>query len=657
MLLIALIAEFDNIIQNVLILTALASIAGCATGFQNAKAQTRALNAEERRDEAERYSQELKRYKTIVETVNDGIYIVDEDGHFMMVNDAYTDLTGYSREELLGSHVSLVADDETIERAREVETELSKGRVGEPVMETMLRTADGEFVPAEATFSLVPDDEDKRIGVARDISERKERERALEESEARFRMLAENLDEVVWLSDSETREVLYTNPAYEEIFDRDRESLYDDPTAFLEAIHSDDRRRVAQAYDALPDEGFDEEFRVVRTDGEVRWLDVQATLVRNDGKNRVVGIAEDITERKKREQALEESERRYRTLAENFPNGAVALFDEDLRYTAVGGQLLKAEGVDPEDRVGRSVYDLYPEELIDQVEPYFRATFTGELNTFETEYLDRHLLNQTLPVRNADDETFAGMLVVQDITERREYQRQLEESNERLEQFAYVVSHDLQEPLRMVTSYLQLLEKRYGDAFDEDGEEFLDYAVDGAERMREMIDALLEYSRVETRGDPFEPTDLNAVFDDVLEDLQLQIEEADAEIAAEDLPYVEGDASQLRQVFQNLLANALTYSGDEPPRVHVGADRRSEEWVISVKDEGIGIDAEDTDRIFEVFQRLHSHEEHEGTGIGLALCRRIVERHGGEIWVESEPGEGSAFSFTLPSVEMGEKSN
>ncbi|WP_222918083.1 MEDS domain-containing protein [Natrinema sp. SYSU A 869] len=233
--------------------------------------------------------------------------------------------------------------------------------------------------------------------------------------------------------------------------------------------------------------------------------------------------------------------------------------------------------------------------------------------------------------------------------ERKRRERALEESNERLEQFAYAASHDLQEPLRMVTSYLQLLENRYGDAFDEDGEEFLAYAVDGAERMREMIDGLLEYSRIETRGDPFEPMELETVLEDVLADLQLQIEESDAEITTEQLPRVRGDASQLRQVLQNLLCNAITYSGDDPPRVHVDAKRRGREWVISVRDEGIGIDPDDHDRVFTVFDRLHSCEEYDGTGIGLALCQRIIERHDGELWVDSDPGEGSTFSFTLPA--------
>ncbi|WP_175416334.1 MEDS domain-containing protein [Natrinema versiforme] len=232
----------------------------------------------------------------------------------------------------------------------------------------------------------------------------------------------------------------------------------------------------------------------------------------------------------------------------------------------------------------------------------------------------------------------------------------LEESNKRLEQFAYAASHDLQEPLRMVSSYLQLLEKRYGDDLGGDGEEFLEFAVDGADRMREMIDGLLQYSRVETKGNPLEPVDLDDVFESVREDLRVQIEETGAEITADPLPPVRGDASQLRQVFQNLLANAIKYSGDEPPRIHVSAERRirGRTRVISVEDEGIGIEPDEQERIFDIFDRLHSREEYDGTGIGLALCERIVERHDGDIWVDAEPGAGSTFSFTLRPPTEGE---
>ena len=244
-----------------------------------------------------------------------------------------------------------------------------------------------------------------------------------------------------------------------------------------------------------------------------------------------------------------------------------------------------------------------------------------------------------------------------DISERRETQRRLEqlvddleESNERLEQFAYAASHDLQEPLRMVSSYMQLLERRYADDLDDDAREFIDFAVDGADRMREMIDGLLAYSRIDTQGNPFQPVDATDVLADVLTDLEMRIDETDADVTIGDLPRVYGDPGQLRQLFQNLLDNAITYSGTETPRISVFAAKEDTKWVISVRDQGIGIDPDDAERIFQVFDRLHSRDEYDGTGIGLALCQRIVERHGGTIRVDSEPGDGATFSVTLPPV-------
>ncbi|RKD98394.1 phospho-acceptor domain-containing protein [Halopiger aswanensis] len=231
--------------------------------------------------------------------------------------------------------------------------------------------------------------------------------------------------------------------------------------------------------------------------------------------------------------------------------------------------------------------------------------------------------------------------------------REFADSNERLEQFAYAASHDLQEPLRMVSSYLTLIEKRYGDNLDADGREFIDYAVDGADRMRAMIDGLLAYSRIDSQGKPFEPVALDDVLADARKDLEVRIAESDAVLEIDSLPTVDGDASQLRQLFENLLSNALEYCGDEPPRVRVDAEPNADgsSWTISVADAGIGIDPADADRIFDVFQRLHGPEEYEGTGLGLALCERIVDRHGGRIRVDSDPGEGSTFSVTLPAAE------
>lgn len=225
---------------------------------------------------------------------------------------------------------------------------------------------------------------------------------------------------------------------------------------------------------------------------------------------------------------------------------------------------------------------------------------------------------------------------------------ELTSSNTELEHFAYVASHDLQEPLRMVASYVQLLERRYRDKLDDDAQDFIGYAVDGVKRMQGMINSLLAYSRVGTHGKDFEPTDLNAVFDQALKNLKMVVEDTGAIINHDPLPTVMADSVQMVQLVQNLIANAIKFHGDEPPRIHVAAKQNQGEWTFSVKDNGIGLENQNSERIFLIFQRLHGKGEYQGSGIGLAICKKIVGRHGGHIWCESEPGKGSTFFFALP---------
>ena len=231
---------------------------------------------------------------------------------------------------------------------------------------------------------------------------------------------------------------------------------------------------------------------------------------------------------------------------------------------------------------------------------------------------------------------------------------ELARSNTELEQFAYVASHDLQEPLRMVASYVQLLARRYKGKLDSEAEEFIDFAVDGSKRMQDLIQALLAYSRIGTKGRQFAPTNCEVVLQNALKNLQIAIEDSQARITHDPLPTVKGDSIQLGQLFQNLIGNAIKFRGEKPPFVHVTAERQGSDWLFSFRDDGIGIDAQYAERIFVIFQRLHTKEEYPGTGIGLALCKKIVERHSGRIWVESEPQKGSTFRFTLPAEHSAE---
>ena len=234
--------------------------------------------------------------------------------------------------------------------------------------------------------------------------------------------------------------------------------------------------------------------------------------------------------------------------------------------------------------------------------------------------------------------------------------QELARSNQELEQFAHIASHDLQEPLRMVSSYTQLLERRYKDKLDSDANEFIGYAVDGARRMQTQIKDLLSYSRVTTQANEIEATDCSDIFEKAVANLTAAIDESGAVVTRDTLPVaVPADASQLLSVFQNLIGNSIKYHSDQPPCIHVSAEETGPEWKFSFKDNGIGIDSEFTERIFQLFQRLHNKTHYAGTGIGLAVCKKVIERHRGRIWVESEPRKGSTFYFTLPMSNQQEK--
>ncbi len=404
-------------------------------------------------------------------------------------------------------------------------------------------------------------------------------------------------------------------------------------------------------------------------DGEAVRVHYSAMPITDDGERRgTVIVFRPITE----EEAAREELERLRRLSQLILTWAgEGIFGVDLsgRITFANPAAGTMLGFEPDELGGRRAHDLvqhtradgslHPEEqsLIyaafrdDDVyhvsdEVFWRRS--GDF--FPVEYT-------STPLREAG-ELVGAVVVFQDITERKNAERELREtlrelarSNRELEQFAYVVSHDLQEPLRMVQSYVELLRRRYGDRLEDDAQEFLDFALSGARRMQRMVEDLLRYSRLDSRGGEMAPTDLDEVMQEVEANLRTAIEESGAEIRAEKLPTVVADRSQMVQLLQNLISNAIKFRGDDAPLVEIRSVRQNGHYLISVSDNGIGIPAEQVERVFAIFQRLHSQDRYPGTGIGLAICRKIVERHGGRIWVESEPGEGTTFFFTLTAAE------
>jgi len=353
--------------------------------------------------------------------------------------------------------------------------------------------------------------------------------------------------------------------------------------------------------------------------------------------------------------AAQQEKRRWESLFQNAPAeiADVSIAGDDHEIRAANDAFRERFDTDGE---GVALYEVLPfdeatrAEITDRVQD--GAVYTTR-TTVEQSGDQRHYQVRFVPYTRDDQHRFYAVLT--DVTDLKETQTELEEtvdrlerSNERLQEFAYVASHDLQEPLRMVASYVDLLASEYEGQLDEEADEYIEYAVDGAERMQDMIDALLEYSRVKTQAEAFEAVDADAVLDEVLQDLEVLIAEYDATVERGDLPVVEADGDQLGQVLQNLLKNAIEHGGvaDGPPTVSVTATDVGDAHRFSVGDDGPGIPPEQQSDVFEIFE--HGGTEDSGTGIGLAVCERIVDRHDGDIWVESTEGEGATFHFTIP---------
>lgn len=372
-----------------------------------------------------------------------------------------------------------------------------------------------------------------------------------------------------------------------------------------------------------------------------------------------------LVERNRAEEKLRESEERFRTIFEQGPLG-MHIAELDYHFVAFNDAFCRIVGYSAEELSKLTFADITHSDDLETDLEQAQKLLGGQIPYYTME--KRHVgkrgnikwiaLTRSV-IRDVGGTPLYFLTMIEDITERKHTEEllrlraeELARSNEDLAQFAYVASHDLQEPLRNVASCLQLLEKNYKSKLDPNADLYIHYAVEGVVRMKALIQDLLAYSRIGTRGKPFRSIDCELILDQTLKSLRSAIIEAGALITCDPLPSISADDTQLLQVFQNLIQNAIKFRRDEPPQIHVSAIKNKNEWTFSVRDNGIGIESRHFDRIFVIFQRLHKRDQYDGTGMGLAIVKKIVERHRGRVWVESETGKGTTFSFTIPDKAL-----
>jgi PAS domain S-box-containing protein len=497
-------------------------------------------------------------------------------------------------------------------------------------------------------------------------------EQVLDRAEAKFTSVFRACPDVITITAYASGRYMEVNDAFVRITGYDKAEVIGRTSAEIGIWETiEERHRVLNALVDSPRlENF--EVRIRLKGGEIIDALLSAERVTLGGEDSLIIVARDISDRKRVEQALANSEARFRLATEasndglwdwDIPNDSAYFSPAYLRMLGYGPDELPMTGqtwlslIHPDDRQRALAAN---QACIDNE----RESFAVEFRMKAKDGSWKWILGRGQAFWRGEDGRALRMIGTHvDITERKdaeirnnaaniklaEQARQLEHSNAALEQFAYVASHDLREPLRMISSYIALLARRYGASLDSDGREFLEFARDGAQRMDRMVLDLLEYSRVGRIGAPLAPVALTEVVGTAIGNLRLTIEDNAADIAVpDDLPTLNGSRDELVRLFQNLVGNALKYRHSErAPRIALGVEAGAGEWVFSVADNGIGIGAQYFDRIFDIFQRLHTRDQYDGTGIGLAICRKIVEHHGGRIWVESTLGEGATFLFTL----------
>ena len=606
-----------------------------------------------------------ERYRLLLDGVRDyAIYMLDAKGAVLTWSSAAERMRGYTPDEIIGRNYACFFPQDEIDAGRPEEILRLAAASGRHAEHSLRVRKDGSTFLASLTFTALRDAAGHLRGFSEfshDLSERRE-------SEARYRGLLEAAPDAMVVVNT-AGEIVLLNVQAEKQFGYHRDELVGQqvtniiPEGFAERLIADGTRSAADALAQHIGTGI--ELLALRKDGSEFPIEIMLSPLGIGEEILVTAAIRDISVRKAAETRLVHMEERYRGLLEAAPD-AMVVVNEAGEIILLNVQAEKRFGYRRDELLGQQVKNIIPDGFAERLiadalrsaaDALAQQIGTGiELTARRKDGTEFPIELMLSPLESTD-----GILItvaIRDISARRKADAdllakvdELNRSNEELQQFAYVASHDLQEPLRMVASYTQLLSRRYKGRLDADADEFIAFAVDGANRMQRLIQDLLEYSRIGTKGRALAATSSENALTQALVNLRGAIEGGKATVTHDPLPVVDADESQLIQLFQNLIGNAIKYQSAGVPRIHISVTPDEDRSLFSVQDNGIGIEEKYYSRIFGMFQRLHGRDEFAGTGIGLAICRKIVERHGGEISVQSRTGHGSTFTFSLITSE------
>jgi PAS domain S-box-containing protein len=606
-----------------------------------------------------------ERYRMLLDGIqNYAVFMVDPLGRIVSWNAGAERIKGYTADQIIGHNFSCFFPPEDVKRGRPEEVLRITAASGRHEEQGMRVRKDGSQFLASVTFTALRDPTGNLRGFSEfshDLSESKE-------SGSKYRGLLEAAPDAMVVV-NQAGEIVLLNVQAEKQFGYSRDELVGQqvkniiPEGFAERLIADGTRSAAEALAQQIGTGI--ELIARRKNGTEFPIEIMLSPLESAEGILVTAAIRNITTRRDAETHLAQMEGRYRGLLEAAPD-AMVVVNQAGEIVLLNVQAEKQFGYSRDELVGQQVKNIIPKGFAERLiadgtrsaaEALAQQIGTGiELNGRRKDGTEFPIEIMLSPLESA-----GGILVtaaIRNITERKKSEEhlvktvgELKHSNDELQQFAYVSSHDLQEPLRMVTSYTQLLAGRYKGRLDSDADEFIAFAVDGCNRMQGLIKDLLAYSRAGTNGKALREVSAENSLNEALANLRASIDQSGAVVTHDALPALRTDETQLTQVFQNLIGNAIKYHGPETPEVHISATKNCRnEWTFSVRDNGLGIDPQYFERIFILFQRLHGRDEFEGTGIGLAICKKIVERLGGRIWVESQPEKGSTFYFALPEA-------